>query len=132
MIPNGPIVKAGDIVFWSDWILGRDENVWGPDAKLFKPSRWIDEQGLHKKESQWVAHMFNGGPRLCLGQELAKFEACAVLSALLRNFDFDFAPGYLETTPMMDSELTPRYQPSLTLPMVRGSAAYRRGRQLIT
>lgn len=118
VIPGGPIVKKGDIVFWSDWLMARDESIWGPDAKQYKPSRWVDDAGLLIKESQWKAHMFNGGHRLCLGQDLAKFEAVAVLSALLREFDFEFAPGYLETVPMMSSEKTPKYQPSLTLPMV--------------
>ncbi|ORY63680.1 putative cytochrome P450 monooxygenase [Leucosporidium creatinivorum] len=119
VLPNGgPIIKAGDIVFWSTWIMGRDEELWGPDAKEFKPSRWLDEQGEMKKESQWKAHMFNGGYRLCLGMDLAKYEAASVLAAISREFDLSFAPGWLGTVPMMATEQTPRYQPSLTLPML--------------
>lgn len=69
VLPNGgPMVKAGDVLFWSDWAMARDEGIWGPDAKEFKPSRWLDEQGEMIKESQWKAHMFNGGYRLCLGE----------------------------------------------------------------
>jgi cytochrome P450 len=69
VLPNGgPMVKAGDVVFWSDWVMARDESIWGPDAREFKPSRWLDEQGELRKESQWKAHMFNGGYRLCLGE----------------------------------------------------------------
>lgn len=44
--------------------MGRSEEVWGPDAWDFKPSRWIDTEGKLKKETQWVAHWFNGGYRL--------------------------------------------------------------------
>jgi hypothetical protein len=90
VIPNGPMVKvilmcsfprfdakllvfhkqAGDLLLWSDWAMGRNEAVWGPDAKVFKPSRWLDAEGHVKKESQWKAHFFNGGYRLCLGTPL--------------------------------------------------------------
>jgi cytochrome P450 len=62
-IPNGPRIEKGDVVFWSDWGMGRDRLVWGPDAAEYKPSRWIDETGSLKKESQFKAHFFNGGSR---------------------------------------------------------------------
>lgn len=73
-IPNGPVIKKGDLVRWSDWELGRMTEVWGEDAGTFRPSRWIQEGEL-KKESQWKFHAFNGGARLCLGQSLATLEA---------------------------------------------------------
>jgi cytochrome P450 len=99
--------------------MARDESIWGPDAKQFNPQRWVDPKtGALVKESQWKAHMFNGGYRLCLGQDLAKYEAVAVLASLLSDFDFEFAPGYLSETRMMISEPTPMYAASLTLPMV--------------
>lgn len=62
-IPNGPRIEKGDQVFWSDWALGRSTEVWGRDASEYKPSRWIDEEGNVKKESQFKAHFFNGGYR---------------------------------------------------------------------
>ncbi|GAA6058972.1 hypothetical protein JCM10212_001682 [Sporobolomyces blumeae] len=116
-IPNGPRIEKGDAVFWSDWAMGRDTSVWGPDASEFKPSRWIDQDGNLKKESQFKAHYFNGGYRHCLGMNLALYEGVSVLSALARDFDFHFAPGYLEKTEMVDIEFTPRYVGALTLAM---------------
>jgi cytochrome P450 len=68
VLPGGIRVEKGDFVLWSDWMMARDEEVWGEDAKQFKPSRWIDESGELKKESQFKAHMFNSGYRLCLGE----------------------------------------------------------------
>lgn len=55
--------------------MARDPAVWGPDAREFNPSRFIDDQGQLKKENNWKYHVFNGGYRLCLGQDLAKYEA---------------------------------------------------------
>ncbi|GAA5997838.1 hypothetical protein JCM5350_002745 [Sporobolomyces pararoseus] len=116
-IPNGPRIEAGDQVFWSDFVMGRDQTVWGDDATQFKPSRWIEEDGNLKKESQFKAHYFNGGYRHCLGMNLALYEGVSVLAAIIRDFDLSFAPGYLENTPMLDMEFTPRYAGALTLSM---------------
>lgn len=49
---------------------------------------------------------------------LALFEAVTVLASLLKEFDFEFAPDYLDRAQLADAGLTPRYSASLTLPMV--------------
>lgn len=46
--------------------MARDTSIWGPDAGEFNPDRWVDADGSLKKESQWKAHAFNGGYRLCV------------------------------------------------------------------
>lgn len=63
-------------------------------------------------------HAFNAGYRLCVGQELAKYEGAAVLAAIFREFDLEFASDYLATVTMMDTEEVPRYAASLTLPLL--------------
>lgn len=37
---------------WCPWAQGRSESVWGPDAKEFKPERWITAEGDLRRESQ--------------------------------------------------------------------------------
>lgn len=44
------------------------------------------------------------------------------MAAITSEFDLSFAPGWLDSVPMMETENTPKYHPSLTLPMVRLSA----------
>ncbi|BGP59269.1 hypothetical protein NBRC10512v2_000563 [Rhodotorula toruloides] len=95
--------------------MNRDPKVWGPDAAEFKPERWLDSEGNLVKESQWKYHAFNGGYRLCLGQNLALYEGTSVLNAVTREFDLSFAPGYLENVKMCDFEQTPLYKGALTL-----------------
>lgn len=55
--------------------MARDPAVWGDDCCQYKPSRWIDESGNLVRVSSFKFHAFNGGPRLCLGQNLAYFDA---------------------------------------------------------
>ncbi|GAA6054762.1 hypothetical protein NBRC10513_007404 [Rhodotorula toruloides] len=118
-IPNGPKIQGGDHIAWSDWTIARDPAVWGPSAGAFDPNRWLDEDGKFRKDPR--LHSFNGGFRRCLGETLAHFEAVATLLALFSRFDLSFAPGYLESTPMVKTEWcehdSPKYRPALTLPM---------------
>lgn len=55
--------------------------VWGEDAMEFKPERF--EQRI----PAWQFLPFNGGPRICLGQQFALTEASFVLVRVLQQFD---------------------------------------------
>ncbi len=53
----------GEIVAWHPYIMGRDESIWGNDAKQFNPDRFLNsEDGL--KPSQFKFNSFHMGPRL--------------------------------------------------------------------
>lgn len=106
----------------SDYQMARDPNIWGADCCEFKPSRWLDESGKLRTFPAWTNHVFNAGPRLCLGMNLATFEAVSVMVEIVRNFDLDFAPGWWESVPKTGGicdvgEPEPLYLPSLTLQM---------------
>ncbi|KAI8139811.1 cytochrome P450 [Fennellomyces sp. T-0311] len=108
--PDGTHIRKGDSVVWSPYAQGRSAAVWGPDAKDFKPERWLDDEtGNLRRESagQWPA--FHAGPRICLGQNLATLEALVAIIMLLRRYKFTLAP---------DQEIT--YDMSLTMPMRNG------------
>ncbi|KAI7950355.1 hypothetical protein MJO29_009029 [Puccinia striiformis f. sp. tritici] len=123
-IPGGPTIEAGDCVTWSDWQLARDPEVWGPDCGQFVPDRWIDETGNIRHFGNFKFHSFNGGPRLCVGMNMAIYIAVKSIVDILINFDLEFAKGWLEKAPMSEEipgiktdYPTPQYRPSLTLPM---------------
>ncbi|SCZ87603.1 BZ3500_MvSof-1268-A1-R1_Chr2-2g05069 [Microbotryum saponariae] len=101
LIPDGPYIKAGDFLECLEF--GR---------VLFCAAIRFDYQ-----ISLSSYHVFNGGSRLCLGQDLARYESAALLATILRDFDFDFAPSYSEVQ-MLPTEDVPRYASSLTLPML--------------
>jgi hypothetical protein len=65
--PDGksPIyVKKGEHVNYSVYSMHRRTDFWGPDAHLFRPERWEENQ-----KHGWDYLPFNGGPRICLGRK---------------------------------------------------------------
>lgn len=119
VLPNGgPRVRKGDLMLYSDWAMGRNPDIWGPDACEFKPSRWTDQEtGSSIKYSQFQAHFFNGGPRLCLGQKLASYEVVQLIHHIFAKFDLeliDLGPGR-----SAGFGKVPDYLNSLTHPMKR-------------
>ncbi|KAL5488430.1 hypothetical protein ACEPAI_6548 [Sanghuangporus weigelae] len=78
--------------------INRSEEIWGPDAKEFKPERWLNsESGLTEKakEIHGYHHIlsFIDGPRTCLGRPFAIAEFKSVLSVLIRNYAFGLRDG---------------------------------------
>ncbi|KAL0076498.1 cytochrome P450 [Phycomyces blakesleeanus] len=116
--PDGTHIQKGDYVVWSPWAQGRCVSVWGEDAKIFKPERWITPEGDLRRESQGQWPAFHGGPRVCLGQNLATLQALIVIVFLLKRYKLSLVPG---------QEIT--YLVSLTLPMKNGMSVMVEKRQ---
>lgn len=93
-LPSLP-VKAGQMLGWSDWVMARNTDVWGENAAEFDPWRFVEtaDDGSRsvRNYGQWKFHVFNGGPRLCLGMALATYEALAFCAATLDRYDFGWA-----------------------------------------
>ncbi|KAJ6549021.1 cytochrome P450 [Mycena vulgaris] len=75
------IVAKGSVVVVPIRSINRSEVLWGPDAKEFKPERWLDgDITVRAQELQGYRHLltFHDGPRTCLGKSfaLAEFKAC--------------------------------------------------------
>lgn len=58
----------------------RRRDLWGEDADAFRPERWA------QRRPGWEYLPFNGGPRICIGQQLALTEAGYTLVRLLQCF----------------------------------------------
>jgi cytochrome P450 len=85
-------VPSGTEVYYSVHVMHRRKDLWGQDAEEFCPERW---QG---KKYGWDYLPFNGGPRICLGQQFALTEAGYVIVRLLQKFDrFEEVKGDTET-----------------------------------
>jgi len=85
--PNGksPIfVPKGGVVGYSVYAMHRRTDVYGADALEFRPERWNPEEGLRPG---WAYLPFNGGPRICVGQQFALTEASYTIVRLLQEFN---------------------------------------------
>ena len=61
-------VEKGNIVSWSVWNMHRRKDIYGDDADLFNPDRWLDQGEEKGLRVGWEYLPFNGGPRICLGR----------------------------------------------------------------
>lgn len=86
VLPNGFSVGKGDIVFYAPYAMGRMEHLWGDDAQVFRPERWLDEHGVFQPESPFKFTAFQAGPRICLGKEFAYRQMKIFAAVLLRFF----------------------------------------------
>ncbi|KAG0244347.1 hypothetical protein BGW41_008111 [Actinomortierella wolfii] len=105
--PDGTEIKKGTYVLWSPWIMGRTKEIWGPDAREYRPERWV-ESSAKPSPAQFPA--FHVGPRICLGQQFATIEGITLASMLFAHFDFE----------LVDPDRIPGYVPGLTMPMNGG------------
>ncbi|KAI4151098.1 MAG: hypothetical protein LQ340_003693 [Diploschistes diacapsis] len=74
-------VRKGQQVDYSVHVMHRLKSLWGEDADEFKPERWAG------RKPGWEYLPFNGGPRICIGQQFAITEASYVIVRLLQRFD---------------------------------------------
>ncbi|KAJ7062885.1 cytochrome P450 [Mycena amicta] len=79
---------------YSVFVMHRRTDLWGPDALKFDPDRFLDERvRKYLTPNPFIFLPFNGGPRICLGQQFAYHEASFFLVRLLQSFtDFSLAP----------------------------------------
>jgi cytochrome P450 len=74
-------IRKGQAVMYSTYVLHRRKDIWGEDAEIFNPDRWI------RRKVTWEYIPFNGGPRTCIGQQFALVRSSYVLVRLLQKFD---------------------------------------------
>ncbi|XVF13916.1 hypothetical protein REPUB_Repub09cG0011000 [Reevesia pubescens] len=91
MLPDGTLVQEGDRVTYFPYGMGRMEALWGKDWYEFKPSRWFIEPsyqgGSLKKVCPYKFPVFQAGPRVCLGKEMAFTQMKYVVASILRLFE---------------------------------------------
>ncbi|KIN94393.1 hypothetical protein M404DRAFT_1008378 [Pisolithus tinctorius Marx 270] len=94
---NSISVTHGTQIGISAACINRSVAIWGADAKVFRPERWLEEGGIPKKaqEVQGYRHLltFVDGPRTCLGKGFALAEFKTVIFTLIKNFAFEMRDG---------------------------------------
>ncbi|OAY47945.1 cytochrome P450 94B1 [Manihot esculenta] len=93
VLPDGTFIGKGDRVTYFPYGMGRMDNLWGKDCLEFKPERWLEEPvGLGnggaamKMVSPFKFPVFQAGPRVCLGKEMALIQMKYVVASVVRRF----------------------------------------------
>ncbi|KGN61391.1 cytochrome P450 704B1 [Cucumis sativus] len=93
VLPDGTKVRAGGMVTYVPYSMGRMEYNWGYDATSFKPERWL-KQGIFQNESPFKFTAFQAGPRICMGKDSAYLQMKMTLAILCRFYKFSLVSGH--------------------------------------
>lgn len=87
---NGYAIPKDSIVIANLYSAHIDPKYW-PNAREFRPERFQDATGSVVRKEGLVP--FGDGPRLCIGEPLAKMELFLIFSNLIQNFRFSRVDG---------------------------------------
>jgi cytochrome P450 len=98
------LVRKGTVVFLPSSLYSEDPAVWGRNAHLFEPARWLKggagAAGAGGKEAKEAERLqkkaffpFGGGRHLCPGRHLAFAEILGMVALLVVGFDVVKAEG---------------------------------------
>ncbi|CAL1711674.1 unnamed protein product [Somion occarium] len=110
-------IPRGTKVLLSVTAYNRNKDVWGEDAHVFNPDRWLDDDTTKRATNAGVYSnllTFAGGVRGCIGWRFALNELHAFLAELVANFEFARTPeldrlhkvACLAMTPNLDGDLS--------------------------
>ncbi|ETN10366.1 hypothetical protein PPTG_10505 [Phytophthora nicotianae INRA-310] len=90
VLSDGTFVAAGTEVVMDLYSMARRENVWGPDSAQFRPQRWIDTANNRLRPvSSYKFNTFLGGPRACIGADIALVEIKTVIASVINSVQLD-------------------------------------------
>ncbi len=88
---GGYAIPAGSLVILSPWVTHRLPRFW-QNPEGFDPERFSPERAAGRP--QYAYFPFGGGPRFCIGRELALMEAQLIVAAVAQRYRLDLVPGH--------------------------------------
>ncbi|MCD7469252.1 hypothetical protein HAX54_008123 [Datura stramonium] len=100
-------IPAGVLLLIPTILIHYDKEMWGEDAKEFKPERF--SEGVSKATKGHFSFIpFGGGPRICIGLNFAIMEAKMAITVILQKFSFELSPSYTHA-PIAVVTILPQY-----------------------
>lgn len=125
VLPDEMVVKKGMRVTYMPYTMGRLETLWGSDWAEFKPERWLEKDKAEDSHWRFVGRdaytypVFQAGPRICLGKEMAFLQMKRVLAWILRRFKV-VPPLEESVEPALEEGVEPEFVPEMTSRMKGG------------
>ncbi|KZS89925.1 cytochrome P450 monooxygenase pc-3 [Sistotremastrum niveocremeum HHB9708] len=85
-------MPAGRSISYSPLLIQRRHDIWGSNALQYDPNRWLVGDAKVHVTNPFAFLPFNGGPRMCIGQQMALNEVSYLTIRLLQEYTFEFAP----------------------------------------
>ena len=107
------LIKKDTDLFITPYIVHRHPDYWkNPEA--FDPDRWETKEV--QEMDKFAYFPFAAGPRMCIGNNFALFEADIIITKVIQNFDFEYI-GQL--APVMDPTVTLRIKDGVPMKLVK-------------
>jgi fatty acid omega-hydroxylase len=123
VLPDGTFVTKGTRVTYHPYAMGRSKELWGSDWPEFKPERWLETDVVtgkrnFKARDPFSYPVFQAGPRICLGKEMAFLQMKRVVAGVLRRFKV--VPAFEEgVEPVLVSYLTAKMKDGLPVRLLK-------------
>lgn len=113
---SGHFVPGGTIVGCSAWLIHMNKSIFGEDADIYRPERWLADEELSKtesgrgaeerriKEMNGTMFQFGMGSRTCIGKNISLLEIYKLVPSMLRRFEVSFSDdtrSYGGTNPVL-------------------------------
>lgn len=86
----GEHIPGGTIVGCSAWVIHRNKSIFGDDADIYRPERWLDRSPEEVKEMNGTMFQFGMGARTCIGKNISLLEIYKLVPSFLRRFHVSF------------------------------------------
>ncbi|KAI1109088.1 Dit2 protein [Nemania sp. NC0429] len=99
MLGDNILLRAGTYTGYNGFCTNRNREFWGPDADIFRPSRWgetvNDMNMLYRRATSKATFItFHGGKRTCLGQKWALAAHRVTMSIFLTSVQWRLDPSW--------------------------------------
>ncbi|KAE8148404.1 cytochrome P450 [Aspergillus avenaceus] len=88
MTIGGYFFPEGTVVGMNPWVINRDRAIFGIDADIWRPERWLEDP-VRTRTMENTLLSFGTGRRICLGRNIALLELKKLTAALVLNFDME-------------------------------------------
>ncbi|TVY56308.1 Cytochrome P450 monooxygenase mpaDE [Lachnellula cervina] len=98
-------LPVGTVVASNSWIVSHDKGLWGSDAGLWKPERWLDVKGdAGKKSLEDKFVVFSKGPRGCIGRDITMMILTQVVAAIVSKWRIE-STGEMKSSAWLEMQI---------------------------